>query len=84
MDKHLVASVYEMRGERGKAIAIYRDILRENPMDKKAEASLRIIVDSHKIAKIVAKNINIDMLNYFKKSRTAKELYELERWLIGN
>lgn len=80
MNKHLVASVYEIKGEREKAIAIYRDILRQNPSDKVAENSLRRIATR----KVDSKGINSDMLSYFKKATSKVELYELERWLGGN
>ncbi len=80
MDKHLVASVYEMRGMREKAVSIYRDILKENPIDKKAEDNLRRIATR----KVATKGINADMLSFFKKARSKAELYELERWLCGN
>ena len=80
MDKHLMASVYELKGQREKAISIYRDILKSNPTDKGAEANLRRIATR----KVATKGINNDMLTYFKKSRTKSELYELERWLLGN
>lgn len=80
MDKHLMASVYEIRGMREKAVAIYRDILKENPSDKKAENNLRRIATR----KVATKGINESMLLYFKKAKTKIELYELERWLCGN
>lgn len=80
MNKHLVASIYEIRGEREKAVVIYRDILRENPTDKKAENNLRRIATR----KIINKDINDNMLSYFKKAHSKEELYELERWLLGN
>ena len=80
MDKHLVASVYEIRGEREKAVSVYRDILKENPTDKKAESALRRIATR----KVATSGINADMLSFFKKATTKAELYELERWLRGN
>lgn len=80
MDKHLVASIYEMRGEREKAVAIYRHILKLNPSDKKAEENLRRIAQR----KIDVSELNVDMLNFFKKSQSKEELFELERWLVGN
>ncbi|MGX2981831.1 hypothetical protein [Helicobacter sp. 23-1045] len=80
MDKHLMASVYEMRGDKEKARIIYRNILQKNPSDKSAESALRRISQR----RISAKNINENMLTYFKKSNTKDELYELERWLLGN
>ena len=80
MDKYLMASVYELKGQREKAISIYRDILKSNPTAQGAEANLRRIATR----KIATKGINNDMLTYFKKSRTKSELYELERWLLGN
>ena len=79
MDKHLMASVYEIRGEREKAMSIYREILRTNPSDKRAENNLRRIASRRNFA-----SANADMLNFFKKSRSVEELYELERWLGGN
>lgn len=80
MDKHLMASVYEIRGEREKAVSIYREILRINPSDKRAENNLRRIASR----KNFAKHANTDMLNFFKKASSIEELYELERWLGGN
>lgn len=80
IDKHLLASIYEIRGEREKAMIIYRYILKQNPNDKKAEDNLRRIAQK----KINNNGINIDMLNFFKKSQSKEELYELERWLVGN
>lgn len=80
MDKHLLASIYEIRNEREKAMMIYRSILKSNPNDKKAEDNLRRIAQR----KINTSGINIDMLNFFKKSQSKEELFELERWLIGN
>lgn len=80
MDKHLMANVYEIRGEREKAVSIYRDILKENPTDKKAESALRRIATR----KVATKGTNESMLTYFKKAKTKTELYELERWLCGN
>lgn len=80
MDKHLLASIYEIRNEREKAMMIYRSILKSNPNDKKAEDNLRRIAQR----KINTSGINIDMLNFFKKSQSREELFELERWLIGN
>ncbi len=80
MDKHLLASIYEIRNEREKAMMIYRSILKSNPNDKKAEDNLRRIAQR----KINTSGINTDMLNFFKKSQSKEELFELERWLIGN
>lgn len=80
MDKHLLASIYEIRNEREKAMMIYRSILKSNPNDKKAEDNLRRIAQR----KINTSGINTDMLNFFKKSQSREELFELERWLIGN
>lgn len=80
MDKHLVAAVYELKGGREKAISIYRDILKTNPSDKVAEENLRRIATR----KIDTKGINGDMLVYFKRATSKAELYELERWLLGN
>lgn len=80
IDRHLLASIYEIRGEREKAMIIYRYILKQNPNDKKAEDNLRRIAQK----KINKSGINIDMLNFFKKSQSKEELYELERWLVGN
>lgn len=80
MDKHLLASIYEIRNEREKAMIIYRSILKSNPNDKKAEDNLRRIAQR----KIDISGINTDMLNFFKKSQSKEELFELERWLLGN
>lgn len=80
MDKHLLASIYEIRNEREKAMMIYRSILKSNPNDKKAEDNLRRIAQR----KIDISGINTDMLNFFKKSQSKEELFELERWLLGN
>lgn len=80
MDKHLLASIYEIRNEREKAMMIYRSILKSNPNDKKAEDNLRRIAQR----KIDTSGINTDMLNFFKKSQSKEELFELERWLLGN
>lgn len=79
MDKHLMASVYEMRGDRDRASAIYREILRTNPSDKIAENNLRRMATKKTFA-----GANADMLSFFKKARSWSELYELERWLGGN
>lgn len=80
MDKHLLASIYEIRNEREKAMMIYRSILKSNPNDKKAEDNLRRIAQR----KIDISGINTDMLNFFKKSQSKEELFELERWLLGD
>ena len=80
MDKHLLASIYEIRNEREKAMMIYRSILKSNPNDKKAEDNLRRIAQR----KIYTSGINTDMLIFFKKSQSKEELFELERWLLGN
>lgn len=80
MDKHLLASIYEIRNEREKAMMIYRSILKSNPNDKKAEDNLRRIAQR----KIYTSGINTDMLNFFKKSQSKEELFELERWLLGD
>lgn len=79
MDKHLMASVYEIRGMKDRAMSIYREILRINPNDKSAESALRRIATRKHFT-----SANIDMLNFFKKARSKAELYELERWLGGD
>lgn len=80
MDKHIVASIYELKGQKEKALMLYRQILIENPNDSRAEESLR---------RLASKNINLeylnkDMYNFFIKATTKDELIEFERWLIGD
>ncbi|MDE6886813.1 MAG: hypothetical protein K2P17_07240 [Helicobacteraceae bacterium] len=80
MDKHLMASIYEMRGEKEKVVKIYRNILTNNPKDKEAEESLRRIATKN----ININNLNKDMYNFFIKAENKEELFELERWLLGD
>ncbi len=80
MDKYLVAGIYEIKGQREKAIAIYRSILRQNPSDKIAEENLRRIAARG----VSVEGANKDMLTFLQKARSRAELHELERWLLGD
>lgn len=81
MDKHIVASIYEISREREKAIMIYRQILLQNPSDTCSENALRRLVDN----KHVQYTINKDMLDCFMDaSSNFDSLNKFERWLIGN
>lgn len=80
MDKHLMASVYEILGDKQKATQIYRYILKENLADKEAESALRRVATKYPNIE----GLNKDMRDFFIKARSEEELFELERWLSGN
>lgn len=80
MNKHLLASIYDIRGDKEKVVKIYRQILSENPSDKEAEESLRRLATKS----INLDGLNKDMYNFFIKINSKDELIEFERWLIGN
>lgn len=80
LDKYIVASIYEILGEKEKAIAIYRQILLQDPSDSYSEYLLRRLVDKNNIEYIV----NNDMLNCFININNNDNLIKLERWLSGN
>ncbi|RDU63982.1 hypothetical protein [Helicobacter sp. MIT 14-3879] len=80
MDKHLLASIYDIKGEKEKVVKICRNILDSNPKDKEAEETLRRIATKN----IDISELNKDMYNFFIKANSKDELNELERWLIGN
>ncbi|RAX51380.1 hypothetical protein CCY99_09205 [Helicobacter sp. 16-1353] len=80
MNKHLMASIYDIKGEKEKVVKIYRQILSDNPNDKEAEESLRRLATKS----INLSGLNRDMYNFFIKANSKEELAEFERWLIGN
>ncbi len=80
MDMHLMASIYDIKGEKEKAVKIYRQILQNNQNDKQAEDSLRRLATKS----LNIQGLNKDMYNFFIKAHSKEELIELERWLIGN
>lgn len=80
MNKHLLANIYDIRGDKEKVVKIYRHILSENPSDKEAEESLRRLATKS----INLDGLNKDMYNFFIKINSKDELIEFERWLIGN
>lgn len=80
MNKHLLANIYDIRGDKEKVVKIYRQILSENPSDKEAEESLRRLATKS----INLDGLNKDMYNFFIKINSKDELIEFERWLIGN
>ena len=79
MNKHLLASIYEIRGEKKKVARIYRDILSLDPNDIEAEESLRRLATRS----INISGLNLDMYNIFLNADSKEKLIELERWLVG-
>lgn len=80
MDKHLVASIYEIKGHREKVAKICRSILASTPEDKLAEETLRRLATRS----INTDGINKDMCDFFTKADSKDELNEIERWLVGD
>lgn len=79
MDRHLLASVYDIRGNKENVVKIYRGILSDYPDDIEAEESLRRLATKQ----MDISGLNVDMYNFFVKADSKEELIELERWLIG-
>lgn len=80
MNKYILANIYELKGEKEKAMKIYRNILNKNSNNKYAEESLRRLATK----KIDVSDLNKDMCNFFIKADSKDELNEFERWLIGD
>lgn len=80
MDKHLVASIYEIKGQREKVAKLCRSILSSKPDDKLAEETLRRLATRS----INTNGINKDMCDFFTKANSRDELNEIERWLVGD
>lgn len=80
MDKHLLASIYEIKGDKARVADICRNILINMPNDKLAEETL------HRLStgSINTDGINKDMCDFFTKATNKDELNEIERWLVGN
>lgn len=80
MDKHLLASIYEIKGKKSKAIDICRNILMNTPNDKLAQDTLYRLIKND----ININGINKDMCDFFTKANNEDELNEIERWLVGD
>ena len=76
MNKHIVAGIYDILCDKKKAIAVYRDILENNPNDREAEVCLRRLVSRE----INFKNINEEMYKLFLDSND-ENLTKIEEWL---
>lgn len=80
MDRHILASIYEIKGHKDRVAHIYREILRENPSDRRAEEALRRLATRE----VDTSALNADMYNFFIKAKSEDELVAFERWLIGD
>lgn len=80
---NILASIYEIMGEKEKAKIIHRQILIDNPNNIYSENSLRRLADKKKYN---AEKINKEILNCFINSNKddKENLNKLERWLIGD
>lgn len=79
MDKHLLASIYDIRGNKENVVKICRNILSIYPDDVEAEESLRRLATRN----IDISGLNFDMYDTFINADSKEKLIELERWLIG-
>ena len=79
MDKHLLASIYDIRGNKENVVKIYRNILSLYPDDIEAEESLRRLATRN----INISGLNLTMYDIFINADTKEKLLDFERWLIG-
>lgn len=78
MDRHLLASIYDIRGNKENVVKIYRNILSLHPDDIEAEESLRRLATRD----INISGLNMDMYDAFINADSKEKLIEFERWLI--
>ena len=79
MDRHLLASIYDIMGNKENVVKIYRNILSLHPDDIEAEESLRRLATRD----ININGLNMDMYDAFINADSKEKLIEFERWLIG-
>lgn len=74
-----LASILEFQGHKEDALAMYRDILKEEPSNREAQAAIRRLSGMRKRYT----GVNTQMKDYFINMTQEEEIKEFERWLLG-
>lgn len=74
-----LASILEFQGHKEDALAMYRDLLKEEPSNKEAQAAIRRLSGMHKRYQ----GVDTQMKEYFINMSSDDEIKEFERWLLG-
>ncbi len=73
-----LANIYELQGLKEEALAIYKDILSQNPQNSEAKVAIRRLSGMRK--KFLG--TNSQMMDFFIKMEDDVEFNEFERWLL--
>lgn len=72
------ASIYEAQGLKQEALEIYKNILKKDPNNQNAIDAIRRLSGFRS----KHEDLNIQMLDFFIKMKSEKEISEFKRWLI--
>ncbi len=73
-----LANIYELQGLTEEALEIYRNILKNDPLNKEAKISIKRLSQSRK----EFLGVNTQMKEFFIKMEADVEFNEFERWLL--
>ena len=74
-----LASILEFQGHKDDALFMYRDILKEEPTNREAQAAIRRLSGMRRRYA----GVNSQMKEYFIAMSSEDEFREFERWLIA-
>jgi hypothetical protein len=74
-----LASILEFQGHKDDALAMYRDLLKDEPSSKEAQAAIRRLSGMRR----KYHGVNTQMKEYFIQMSSDDEIKEFERWLIA-
>ena len=73
-----LANIYELQGLKDEALDIYKDILKNDPLNSDAKIAIRRLSGMRK--KFLG--VNVQMKDFFLKLDSDVEFNEFERWLL--
>ncbi len=73
-----LANIYELQGLKDEALDIYKNILKENPLNSEAKIAIKRLSGERR--KFL--NVNTQMKEFFLKMEADVEFNEFERWLL--
>ncbi|WP_324170454.1 hypothetical protein [Sulfurimonas sp.] len=73
-----LANIYELQGLKDEALDIYKNLLKENPLNSEAKIAIKRLSGERR--KFL--NVNTQMKEFFLKMEVDVEFNEFERWLL--